>query len=221
MMPRVTHPLWPLFDLRVSTGELVLRLPEESELPLFAAVAAQGIHPADEMPFGIAWTAQPSPQRERDSYQWWMSARANWSVESWTITFGVWVAGEPAGFQDLVGQEFLKLRTVRSGSWLGQRFQGKGIGRLMRQAVLALGFDHLGAEVAESEAFIDNPASNRVSLAVGYQPNGFGRLAPQGTPRETQRFRMTLEDWRARPRPEVAVDGLEGCLELFGIAAAG
>jgi RimJ/RimL family protein N-acetyltransferase len=219
MMPRVTHPLWPLLDLRLTTGDLVLRLPGESELPAFAEVAARGIHPSDEMPFGIPWTAQPSPQRERDSYQWWLSARGNWSVESWTLTFGVWVAGEPAGFQDLIGRDFLKLRTVRSGSWLGQGFQGKGVGKLMRQAVLALAFDHLGAEVAESEAFIDNPASNKVSLAVGYQPNGFGRLAPHGVARETQRFRMTLADWRARPRPEVTVEGLAKCLPLFGLEA--
>ena len=80
----------------------------------------------------------------------------------------------------------------------------------MRQAVLALAFDHLGAEVAETEAFLDNPASNRVSLAVGYEPNGFGRLAPRGVARETQRFRLTLEGWRARPRPPVTVEGVEG-----------
>jgi RimJ/RimL family protein N-acetyltransferase len=90
----------------------------------------------------------------------------------------------------------------------------------MRQAVLALAFDHLGAEIAESEAFIDNAASNRVSLGVGYQPNGFGRLAPHGTPRETQRFRMTLQDWRARPRPEMTVEGLAACLDLLGLPAA-
>jgi RimJ/RimL family protein N-acetyltransferase len=89
----------------------------------------------------------------------------------------------------------------------------------MRQAILTLAFDHLGAQVAESEAFIDNPASNRVSVAVGYQPNGFGRLAPRGAPRETQRFRMTLADWRARPRPDVVVESLERSLDLFGIPA--
>lgn len=219
MMPGVTHPLWPLLDLRLSTGDLVLRIPDEAELPAFSAVAGQGIHPPDEMPFGIAWTDVPSPQRERDSYQWWMSARANWKVEEWALTLGVWVDGRPAGFQDLVGHDFAKLKTVRTGSWLGLSFQGRGIGKLMRQAVLALAFDHLGAEIAESEAFTDNPASNRVSLAVGYQPNGFGRLAPRGTPRETQRFRMTLEDWHARPRPQVTVEGLDPCLELFGLAS--
>jgi RimJ/RimL family protein N-acetyltransferase len=87
----------------------------------------------------------------------------------------------------------------------------------MRQAILALAFDHLGAEVAETEAFLDNPASNKVSLAVGYEPNGFGRLAPRGTPRETQKFRLTLEGWRSRPRPPVTVEGLEACLPLFGL----
>ena len=37
-------------------------------------------------------------------------------------------------------------------------------------------------------------------MAVGYQPNGFGRLAPRGIARETQRFRMTVEQWRADRR---------------------
>ena len=220
MMPGVTHPLWPLLDLRLTTGDLVLRLPREEELPAFSEVAGRGIHPPDEMPFGLAWTDVPSPQRERDSYQWWMSVRSGWSVESWVLTLGVWVGGAPAGFQDLRGESFLKLRTVGSGSWLGLPFQGRGVGKLMRQAALSLAFDHLGARAAESEAFIDNPASNKVSLAIGYKPNGFGQLAPRGVPRETQRFRMTLADWRSRPRPEVAIEGLEPCLELFGLPAS-
>jgi RimJ/RimL family protein N-acetyltransferase len=214
----MTHPLWPLYDLRLSTGDLVLRIPAEAELAAFAEVAARGIHPTDEMPFGIAWTDVPSPARERSSYQFWMSTRAGWTVDDWTLTLGVWVAGQPVGFQDLRGHEFPKYRTVGTGSWLGQEFQGRGIGKLMRQAVLTLAFDHLGAQVAETEAFIDNPASNRVSLAVGYEPNGYGQLAPRGVPRETQRFRLTLGGWRARPRPEVTVEGLGSSLELFGVS---
>jgi RimJ/RimL family protein N-acetyltransferase len=215
----MTHPLWPLYDLRLSTGDLELRIPTEAELPAFAEVATRGIHPEAEMPFGIAWTDMPSPARERSSYQFWMSTRAGWTVDDWTLTLGVWVAGEPAGFQDLRGHEFPKYRTVGSGSWLGSSFQGHGVGKLMRQAALTLAFDHLGARLAESEAFTDNHGSNRVSFAVGYEPNGYGQLAPRGIPRETQRFRLTLEGWRARPRPEVKVEGLEGSLELFGLAA--
>lgn len=218
MMPRMPHPLWPLYDLRLRSGDLELRLPAEEELPAFMAVANTGIHPPDEMPFGIAWTDAPSPERERASYQWWMSTRAGWSVDDWVLTLGVWEAGAPVGFQDLRGHEFPKYRTVGTGSWLGRSYQGRGVGRLMRQAALALAFDHLGAEVAESEAFLDNPASNRVSTAVGYEPNGYGRLAPRGDARETQRFRLTVDGWRARPRPEVKVEGLAGCLELFGVS---
>ena len=109
-------------------------------------------------------------------------------------------------------------RTVHTGSWLGQPDQGRGIGKLMRQAVLGLAFDHLGARFAETSAFVDNVASNRVSLGVGYEPNGFGELAPHGVPRPTQNFRMSLEGWRARPRPEVQVEGLNGGLPLFGLA---
>jgi RimJ/RimL family protein N-acetyltransferase len=169
------------------------------------------------MPFGIPWTDQPTRERNLSSYRWWMSSRASFSPEAWTLTLGVWEHDRPVGFQDLRAEQFKVFRTVATGSWLGQQFQGRGIGRQMRQAVLALAFDHLGAEVAETEAFLDNPASNRVSLAVGYEPNGFGRLAPRGVARETQRFRLTVEGWRARPRPSVAVEGLEAGLALFGL----
>lgn len=225
MMPPMTHPLWPLYDLRLRTSEpgagpLELRVPTEAELPAFVALASRGVHPPDEMPFSIPWTDLPSPARERSSYQFYMSTRAGWTVDDWTLTLGVWADGEPAGFQDLRAHEFLRFRTVATGSWLGQGLQGRGIGKLMRQAALALAFDHLGAEVAETEAFLTNPASARVSLGVGYEPNGIGRLPQRGVARETQRFRMTIDGWRARPRPAVTVEGLESSLELFGLPTA-
>jgi RimJ/RimL family protein N-acetyltransferase len=209
--------LWPLYDLRLRTGELELRYPTEAELPAFADIVETGLHPIGEMPFGLAWTDVPTVQRNVESYQWWMGSRARWSADSWTLTLAVYERARPVGFQDLRADRFPTMRTVHTGSWLGLPFQGRGIGKLMRQAVLGLAFDHLGAQVAETEAFMDNPASNKVSLGVGYQPNGFGQLAPQGVPRETQRFRMTLADWRSRPRPPLAVEGLSDCIELFGL----
>lgn len=215
--PLGLHDLWPLYRLRLTTGDLELRYPTEAELPAFADIIERGIHPPDEMPFGIAWTDVPAARRNIDSYQWWMGSRGRWASADWTLTLGVWEGGRAAGFQDLRAHEFPVYRTVATGSWIGREFQGRGIGKLMRQAVLSLAFDHLGAQVAETEAFIDNPASNRVSLGVGYEPNGYGQLAPRGAPRATQRFRLTLEGWRARPRPEVMVEGLEGCLDLFGL----
>jgi len=218
-MPRVAHPLWPLFDLRLRTGNLELRVPTDDDIAALLAVAREGIHPPEEMPFGVAWTDVPSPEFERNTARFYWSHRASWQPNTWTLPFAVLVDGRMAGVQDLNAREFAVLRTVHTGSWLGKGFQGRGTGRLMRQAVLALAFDHLGAEVAESGAFLDNPASSRVSEAIGYEPNGIDRLAPRGVPRELRRYRLTLEGWRSKPRPAVEVEGLEGCLELFGVPA--
>lgn len=215
--PFALRDLWPLYGLRVRTGGLELRYPTEAELPAFADIIETGLHPQGEMPFGIAFTDSPAAERNLASYQWWMSSRGRWSADDWTITLGVWEGGQPVGFQDVRAERFPVFRTVHTGSWLGLPFQGRGIGKLMRQAALALAFDHLGARVAETSAFLDNHASNKVSLGVGYEPNGFGELAPRGVPRPTQNFRITLDGWRARPRPEVVVEGLESSLALFGL----
>jgi RimJ/RimL family protein N-acetyltransferase len=210
------HPLWPLFDLRLRTERLELRLPTEDELPTLAAIAMAGIHPPDEMPFGVAWTAQPSPDFEHGFMRYHWTQRANWTPGDWTLDLLVSTADGPIGMQGLMARDFAHLRVVRTGSWLGRTHHGRGFGKEMRAAVLALGFDGLGAEVAESEAFQDNLPSAGVSRALGYAPNGVGRLAPQGIPRDTQRFRMTRADWAARARPAVSIEGLDGCLELFG-----
>jgi RimJ/RimL family protein N-acetyltransferase len=90
---------------------------------------------------------------------------------------------------------------VKTGSWLGRDFQGRGLGKEMRAAVLALAFDGLGAEVAETEAFVVSTASAGVSRSLGYEPNGVGRLAPLGEPRDTLRFRMTRANGRGRRLP--------------------
>ena len=103
-----------------------------------------------------------------------------------------------------------------TGSWLGQPFQGRGFGKEMRSAVLGFAFDGLGAAVAETSAFIDNAQSNGVTRALGYEENGFGSLAPEGVARVTQKFRMTAERWRARPRPPLTIEGLDGIRDLFG-----
>ena len=99
--------------------------------------------------------------------------------------------GTLIGMQGLHARGFATRRTVDTGSWVGQDFQRRGFGKEMRAALLALAFDGLGAQLAETEAFLDNAASNAVSRALGYEENGFGSLAPEGVPRETQRFRMT------------------------------
>jgi RimJ/RimL family protein N-acetyltransferase len=207
---------WPLFGLRIRSERLVLRLPTDDDILALIDVAKAGIHPPDEMPFGVAWSVEPSPAFERGFLQHHWGVRGSWTPEAWMLNLLVELDGRPIGSQSIGAKDFAIHRIVDTGSWLGRAFQGRGLGKEMRGAVLAFAFDGLGARVAESAAFLDNAASNGVSRSLGYEDNGIGALAPQGVSRESQRFRMTAEGWRSRPRPPVEIEGLEACRALFG-----
>jgi len=211
----MTHPLWPLFDLRLRTPRLELRLPTDDDLVQLAAVAKAGIHPPDEMPFAVPWSILPTPDFERNFVRFHWGLRAGWSVEDWGLDLGVFLDGRPIGVQGLYARGFSVLRTVHTGSWLGAPYQRRGLGTDMRAAILSLAFDGLGAEVAETEAFLDNAASAGVSRRLAYEDDGLGRRAPQGIARDVRRFRLTAERWRTVEHPEIQIVGLEGCRELF------
>lgn len=211
----MSKSLWPLFDLRVTTPRLQIRLPTDEDCFALARLAAEGIHDADDMPFLIPWTDVASPELERRALQWWWHQRASWSPDNWSFTGGVFVDGEIAGVQDLVAEHFGQLRLVKTGSWLGQRFQGKGLGQEMRAAILHLAFDGLGAEQAHSGAWHDNVRSRRVSEALGYQPNGEQIDLRRGRPTRHLNLRLDRADWRRRD--DIRIDGLEECMSLFGL----
>ena len=207
---------WPLFGLRLRSERLELRLPTDDELLGLLAVARAGIHPPDEMPFGVAWSTVPSPAFERSFFGHHWAMRAAFSEADWTLNLMAVSDGRIVGAQTVHALDFVVHRTVDTGSWVARSDQGRGLGKEMRSAVLSFAFDGLGARAAESSALLDNAASNAVSPALGYRENGRGALAPQGVSRETQRFLMTVDDWRARPRPPVEIDGLGACRSWFG-----
>lgn len=191
-------------------------MPTDDELIALAGVARAGIHPPEEMPFATPWTDAPGPAFERSFVQYHWAKRADWAPARWVLNLATFLEGRPIGSQSIEAADFPTLRTVRTGSWLGRPWQRKGYGTEMREAVLTLAFDGLGAEVAESGAFTDNLASAGVSRALGYEENGIDRLAPRGAARDLARYRLTRAVWTGRPRKAAAIDGLEGCLELFG-----
>ncbi len=183
-------------------------------------LAKEGIHPAGQMPFDVPWSTVPSPEFERGFVQHHWLQRATWTAEHWSLNLLVEHEGEAIGSQSIRGERFAVMRTVDTGSWLGHDFQGRGFGKEMRAAVLGFAFDGLGALAATTEALLDNAASNGVSRSLGYEENGFGSIAPEGVPRVTQRFRMTAEVWNSRPRPALAIEGLDGIRHMFGAASA-
>jgi len=215
--PATLEAAWPLFGLRIRSANLVLRLPLDDDLPGLLELARAGIHPPDEMPFGVAWTDSAGTDFDRGFLQHHWKWRASWRPEEWSLNLMVDWEGRPVGAQTISGEDFAIHRVVDSGSWLGLEFQGRGFGKEMRSAVMSFAFDGLGARAATSSAFLDNAASNAVSRSLGYAEDGRGALAPRGVSRETQRFRMTDELWRSRPRPPGEIEGLDACREMFGI----
>jgi RimJ/RimL family protein N-acetyltransferase len=87
----------------------------------------------------------------------------------------------------------------------------------MRAAILEFAFSGLGAEVALSAAFSDNPASLAVSRALGYEDNGEEIVERRGLPAEQIHLRLTRERWEQRERPRVELEGVEACREFFGV----
>ncbi|HEY7023842.1 MAG TPA: GNAT family N-acetyltransferase [Candidatus Limnocylindrales bacterium] len=208
---------WPLFGLVIRTPRLVLRLPTEGELIELLQVAKAGVHDPEYMPFGFGWTDLASPDFERGFMQYHWRTRAEWSSRDWTLDLGVWVDGRIVGTQGIRGENFPVFRRVGTGSYLGKQSQGLKIGLEMRSAVLAFSFDHLEAERATSEAFMDNAPSIGVSRSLGYADNGFRWMAPRGEARQEQQFLMTREMWQARERMPIEVDGLDACRDMFGV----
>src|SRR6185369_89398 len=73
--------VWPLFQLRIRSEHLVLRLPTDDDLVPLLAVAKAGIHPPDEMPFGVAWTSAEGPAFDQGFLAHHWDGRARWSVD--------------------------------------------------------------------------------------------------------------------------------------------
>ena len=84
-------------------------------------------------------------------------------------------------------------------------------------AVLHLAFAGRGAREAESDAFTDNHASNKVSLALGYEPNSTTWDTRRGEAAPIQRWRLTRDAWDRVRRDDVELAGVQECLPALGL----
>ena len=202
------HP-WPLFDLRVRTPNLELRLPTDDDLLELVRVARAGIVDPDRTVFLVPWHKLPSPAFERQFLLHWWGDRSKWSPTAWSLGLAVLKDGQPIGVQELM-----------AGSWVGREFQGQGLGTEARAAILALAFIGLGAEAAESGYISGNAASARVSQKLGYRVTGDEVFAIDGKRELEIKVRCTPETWN-RDLVPVTIEALEPCLSLFGAGDLG
>jgi RimJ/RimL family protein N-acetyltransferase len=214
----VTHPHWPLLDVRLRTGDLELA-------PLVEADLAEVVRlmPADlELdPQATRFAVDEPTHRGVVAHQEYWRSYGTWTPRAWRFHLAVRRGGELLGLQELEGNEFPTLRTVDTSSWLVGPARGRGVGKTMRRAVLALAFDHLGARAAITSAWQDNHASLGVSRSLGYRPNGESFLARGDGIDTLVHLRLTVDDWRAAGgAPGVAVTGVPEALPLFGLSGS-
>ena len=154
--------------------------PADRRRPAGADGPRQGRHPParrDAVRRPVVDRRVPEFERGFLSHHW--EARASWSIDDWRLNLMVEADGRPIGSQSAWGHAFPVHRTVDTGSWLGREFQGRGLGKEMRSAVLSFVFDGLGAGFAESSAFLDNAASNAVSRASATRRTAAERSRPK------------------------------------------
>lgn len=217
----MTHPTWPLFDLRVSTPRLELRYVDDELAAELALLAARGIHDASTMPFGLPWSDAESPQLERNTMQFYWRCRAETSPNAWSVNLATIVEGRVVGSTALETTNFPTLREFGTGSWLGREFQGKGIGKEMRVATLHLGFLGFGGEHATTAAWPDNAPSLGVTRSLGYASNGTRRALRRKEAGVMHEFEMSRSDFVSRlQRDDVTLHGVAECLSLLGLDAA-
>ena len=206
----------PLLGLRITAGPVELRGVTDDLLGPLARLAIDGIHDADFMPFGMPWSLAPAPEQSRNLAQYHWRKRAAFSPGTWTANFAVFYDGELVGSQGISTSDYLITRTGETGSWLGRRFQGSGIGTAMRQVMCAFAFDHLDAKAITSGAFEDNGPSAAVSRKVGYAANGTKTMNRMGKPVTLLRFLLEPENLVRYPHP-LTVTGLSEFRESIGL----
>ncbi len=212
--PRLVE-IFPVLGLRVACGPLELRSIGESEVLGLLEVARAGVHPPTWTPFAVPWTDAAEDELPLNYLQWWWRSMATWSRDAWDLNLAVLWNGELVGVQGVATRDFLTLRFGETGSWLGQRFQGLGIGTEMRRVMCTLLFDHLDFEFVTSAAFDDNLASLRVSEKVGYTQNGATWVSSRGERRTSTRLMLASEDL-VRGEP-ISVEGVAGVRRLIGL----
>jgi RimJ/RimL family protein N-acetyltransferase len=214
--------VYPPLNVQVHTPVLSLLGATDELLERLAPTVREGVANEPPWPFDDPMSLyKDMPEREWAWLRGIWTGRGRISAEFWRLYFVVVLDGEPVGMQDLVGRDFAEFGMVSTFSWLGPRVRRRGLGREMRQAVLHLAFEGLGARQAQSDAFHDNLASNRVSAALGYRPNGVDWATRRGEPAELTRWLLTREQWLASRREDIDLVGVDACRPVLGLPADG
>jgi RimJ/RimL family protein N-acetyltransferase len=217
MSGRTVADVWPLAAVVVRTPRVELRWPSTDDLLALAALAEEGIHDEGSMPFLTPWTRGTPAERAQNVRLWNWRRAGEWERIRWLRNPVAVVGGEVVGTQGMVAADDAVTRTAETGSYLGGRHQGQGIGKEMRAAILHLLFAGLDAVRATTGAFEDNAPSLGVTRSLGYRPAGDRLVASEGRCRRQLLYVMDRADWAPRRRDDIELSGVDAARPFLGL----
>ena len=210
---------WPLFGIRVVTPRIELRYVDDELAFELAKLATRGVHDSAFMPFAVPWTDAAPEMLQANTVKFYWNCRAQTEPNHWTLPFAVIEQGVVIGSSGLNADDFPILRQFETGSWLGREYQGRGLGRELREATLHLGFVGLGATLAMTGVFEDNAPSLGVTHSLGYSLNGSGRKVRRGEAATHLEFELAVDNWEKQlRRTDISMQGLAPCLQFLGLS---
>jgi len=210
-MAAMEQPIWPLTGLEVVSPMLTLRYITDDLGFELALLAAEGVHDPATMPFSTPWTDVPSPELERNTLRFYWRNRAETTVGHWDLNLAVVVDGVAVGMCSIEADAFPTRRSAETGSWVGRRYQRRGIGREVRHAALHLIFAGFDADQATTRAWHDNTASLGVTRSLPYVQTGSSLQQRRDRPDTMLEFAMSRAQWNTARREDI---------DLIGIVAA-
>ncbi len=183
-----------------------------------AAMVGSGLFPDGPPTLGPWYDPGDLARSARRTIAYHCTALDEVSPRRWSLPLGVFVADELVGVQSLDGADFVTSREAATGSFLAPAWRGRHIGRTARHGIVAAAFEELGAEWVTSAAWQGNPASQRVSEALGYRHDGLQVDVVRGEQMVLTRFRLHRDDWAASAaRPAVTCHGFDGFRDRIGL----
>ena len=106
---------WPPAAVVVRTPRLELRWPSMDDLIALAAVAADGVHAEDRMPFYTPWTRGSAVERARNVLRWNWKGWGEWDPAKWSFGAVAVVDGVVVGTQGMQATDYAVCRTIETG----------------------------------------------------------------------------------------------------------
>ena len=214
-------------DLRITCGEVTLKIVPIRDYPTLAANVTNGLFPdGSSITMGTWYDPEHLEVSARRTLGYHFD-RLTWAKKNkWDFVFGIYVPASeefPANTRDgvvLAGvqsigteDDYAHTGEAGTGSYLAPQYRAHGYGKQARAAIVDFAFSHMGVNHMLTSALVYNDQSNGVSRAIGYEPDGIKLSEVAGGEwHELNCYRLRKEDWETKHRnnfPPVTISGEE------------